>query len=246
MKRFADFFFINPLFQDGWLDETITYQLEELSLVFNATSDANFKSNLSFNDEIINYIKKHQHSLKKLNLGGFMITKEIIECAFSIDQLTELILRNWKFDSESRPNIMNYSIKKLTFENKLNNADEDVRFMLSNCKHVQEISFYSMHITKEVSSVLAGQKNIEKLNFISCDIFPMTYPSVKSMELQGIRNHFNDMIKVMRVNRQLKYLLLPDKLQTHQRYKTAMKTLELDNLQIYPVCEQCVKKSKKF
>jgi len=231
---------MNPVFQDGWLDGIITYQLEELSLVFDDLFGAVFNSNLSFYDKFATFVNKHQHSLKKLDLGGFMITNEMIEYVFSIDQMTELTLRHCKFDSEPRTNKMNYSIKKLMFVNKLNNSiTADVRFMLLNCKRVQEVSFISMNITKGVSSVLAGQTNIEKLNFFCCDLFPMTYPSVKFMKLEGIRDYFNDMIKVMRVNRHLKYLLLPDKIQTSQRFKTAMKTLKLNNLHFYRVPDFC-------
>jgi len=235
LKRFVNNFYVYPVFLDAWLDKNITYQLEELTLVFDATSDDEFKSNLSYYDKIINYINKQKHTLKKLHLGGFVITNKIVECAFSLDQLTELTIGNWKFDSKPRTNILNYSIKKLNFEEKSNNADEDVRYMLSNCKNVQEVSFVSMDVTREISSVLAAKNNIEKLNFISCTIFPMTYSSVKSMELRGIRNYFNDMIKVMRINRQLKHLLLPDKIQTHQRYMTAKEPLDLEHMQFYPV-----------
>jgi len=235
LKRFVNNFYVYSAFEDAWLDKDITYQLEELTLVFDAPSKYAFKFNLAYNDNIISFINKHQHSLKKLHLGGFKITNEIIECVFSLDQLTELTIGNWKFDSKPRTNIINFSIKKLSFAEKSKNADEDVRYMLSNCKNVQEVSFVSMDVTKEVSSVLAAQNNIEKFNFISCKIFPMTYSSVKSMELRGIRKYFNGMIKVMRINCQLKRLLLPDEIQTHRRYTTRMKALKLEDLQFYPV-----------
>lgn len=235
LKRFVNNFYVYPLFLDAWLDKNITYHLEELTFVLDASSDNEFKFNLSLNDKIINYMNKQKHTLKKLHLGGFVITNKIIECVFSMDQLAELTIGNWKYDFKPRTNILNYSIKKLNFEEKANNADEDVRYMLSNCKNVQEVSFVSMDVTRETSSILSAQNNIEKLNFISCTIFPMTYSSVKSMELRGIRKYFNDMIKVMRINRQLKHLLLPDKIQTHQRYTTAKEPLELEHLQFYLV-----------
>jgi len=232
LKRFVNNIYVDSAFEDRWLNKDITYQLEELTLVFDDMFTNEFS--LAYNDNIISFINKHQHSLKKLHLGGFMITNEIIECVFSLDQLTELTIGNWMFDSEPRTNILNYSIKKLNFETKSKNVDEDVRYMLSNCKNIQEVSFVSMDVTREISSVLAAKKNIKKLNFISCTIFPMTYSSVKSMELRGIRKYFYDMIKVMRINRQLKHLLLPDEIQTHRRYTTRMKALKLEDLHFYP------------
>jgi hypothetical protein len=194
---------------------------------------------------LMNFLNGQRASLESMRINRFPISSEIVDSILAMEKLTFLAIFKCVYRTSKPITVKNVSIKSLKighfheydeeYREGLLDRDTEIGFtaILSNCLNVKDLSLFYLEVTSGISMCIAlYMKNLKSITFVdNSTIFPMTFPSVKFMDFSVIRfMDYDDVLKLLQVNQQLKVLNLPSEAKKHPKYLPTMRMLNLDNL----------------
>lgn len=186
----------------------------------------------------MNFLNSQRHSLNELILIRFNISVDIVEHLLSLN-LQKLTIYGSNFNIMRKIYVQNRSIEKLDLSTKSYfeasqlvlydiQTETGICGIIENCFNLRSLKLAGLHISFEVSmSIVNHPGSLKKLKFYKCKVHPITYPKVESMSLNACTTQ-DEVVQVLRVNRQLKYVKLPLKIRQHEKFATALSELSSD------------------
>jgi len=222
------------LFENDFLAKNVIFKLEICNLlVFNVLYGRSEEFINRRYVHLLSFLNSQRNTLKDLNLANFPITSDVIECIYDLENLEDLALHSYSSHIIQKPSKTNTSIKNLTIMLDYARVNP-ICEIISSCVNVQNLAVVYSSFTFDFALTIVNHlKNLQKICFLNLvHIFPMAIPSVTSMEFINIMN-IDSIIRVLQVNRQLKFIKIPRILETHSKYSVAIDGLDLEKLEFY-------------
>lgn len=235
----------NKLFKDDLiLDYSSKWKLKKFYAWMNAPEHNNLPmvGSTSY-DNLSRFIQSQKH-LKKLSLCRSTISGNFLEQVLSCASIQSLCfaLSVFKMD-EGINNIQNTTLKKFSFGSPRDNFkiypvlenseyESSICDMLKSCQNLEKLCISRIKITFEMSITINEYlKKLKSIDFEKCELEPFYFQHVRSMTL-GLEPDVA--IKIIRVNKQLKYIRLNSTVQSHPKYEVAMSGMNLEKIEFSP------------
>jgi len=230
LKKLTLVDFPHSLFKDNFMCET-TFQLIEVNI------SSHFTRHTADHHNILNFLKKHE--LRNLSLSRILLTEDMVEALLSFSLLKSLTVSECSFGSFPQECPTNYSLEKLCMKNRSHKAIDGIAFILSRCSNVRELFLTEIDVTTKISNAISRMRMLQKIEFDACEILvPKVYPSVLSIEFYTSGDEFatstmslNDIVQLIRENKQLKHLKLPAQIESYPEYQFAMQDMDVEVLE---------------
>ncbi|KAG5684997.1 hypothetical protein PVAND_014200 [Polypedilum vanderplanki] len=179
-------------------------------------------------ENLFKFIMKQSSTLKNINIGTSKITVDQMEILLKLN-LLDLGFQSCEFIYDREISIENFSIQSLFISMEGCEENEQVLCdLIESCKKLKETRFVWAVLKFEVCFSIR-KSGIEKLSMFHGQIFPMTIPSLKILDVDGLMAQI-ETIKFIRLNPQLKELHVPGSFQNFEMFSQAID--ELENLEI--------------
>ncbi|KAL7049219.1 hypothetical protein ACKWTF_003632 [Chironomus riparius] len=220
------------LFENDFLTKNANFKLEICNLlVFNVLYGRSEEFINRRYVHLLSFLKSQRSNLNELNITNLPITSDVIECIHDLENLQDLTIHSYSSHFIQKPSKTNTSIKNLTIILDCTRVNP-ICEIISSCADIQHLTVVYSSFTFDLAlSIVNHLKNLQKIVFNKLiHIFPMTIPTVTSMDFIDIMN-IDSIIRVLQVNRQLKFIKIPRILETHPKYEIAMDGLDLETLE---------------
>lgn len=200
------------LFSDSSFASAATFQAEQIFLWMNGPTYTNgLVAGDPTYDNVIDFLETQRDSLKILTLGRCDFRQSMVSRLLKL-QMKELRIVQCQFIWDQVLSITNQSVEKI-FISMHESIDAASERALSNimkcCTNVKSMKFACVEVSFELSMAIAyHMKNLKKLNLFRCDLLPITYPTLQNLQIAHC--HLQEVVQLLRVNRQLLTLRVPN------------------------------------
>jgi hypothetical protein len=238
---------------DGLLDFTMDYNLaQQIFLTSDFGNSVKFqlqKFHITMNppphrptttaggiayDNLCNFIDKQRTALTYLIILRSTLSSAHIELLMSLN-IKKLFLNGCTIQLTRPISIQNSSIRKLSIsedDGSIELEQECLCELINSCTKLKSINLFHMEVLFEPSLAVRKHPNkIEKVKMHECTFFPVTVPSLRTLEISNPIDE-QESVYLVRLNPQLKKLRVPGNLQRFPTLNRALDELDLDVLVI--------------
>lgn len=220
------------LFSDSDFANSSKLQLKQIFLWVNGPEHQN--EPLANDDVYANlqiFLENHRNTLKTLTLARSTIKDEMMTFLLQF-QLKDLRLVYSDFVWRKKIGVKNLSVKRIFISmQEIIEGDTEtaVTDILKSCVSLKTLRFSCVDISFEISMVMAyHMQQLEELELYQCDFIPVTYPKLKKLEVSSCERE--DVIRLIRVNRQLQNLLVPSSYRFSARFARAIDEMSVKEI----------------
>jgi hypothetical protein len=177
-----------------------------------------------------------QATVKKLSLENITINREMLSCLLGMENLYSVNISLCPLLDNTFNYSKNFSIKKFRIEHGLDNTNNLIVLLPFICPNIQELSLYGVNVSVSRSKAIVNLKMLEKIEFEACPVHPLKFGNVTSIIFHtpddGRVRYIEDMLGVIRENKQLLHLTIPDIVTSLTDYKPVIKKMKKCKIQL--------------
>ena len=217
---------VTTLLEDAENLKNLKFQCNEINLCINQGSSNREIGNKS--DNVFEFVETQRNFLKTLSLQCCVLNVENVTILLTLS-LQELTLDTCEFVWGRQLETVNHSIRTIHIINQEYSDEQDelaICDILKSSRNATSVKFSNVILTFDLSLVMVyDMPKLKDLTIVDTEISsPIHFPTVENLTIDTY-DEIDDLVKLIRLNRQLKSLKVPGHFEFDEEFVQALSEL---------------------